>query len=45
MGKMKKLYKALFGTPEGARKLKEPKRRWEDNIKVYLKEIECEGVN
>jgi hypothetical protein len=29
---------------EGKRSLWGPKRRWEDNIKVSLKEIGCDGV-
>jgi hypothetical protein len=29
----------LVGKPEGRRVLERPKRRWEDNIKVYLREV------
>jgi hypothetical protein len=28
-----------FGKPEGKRQLGIPRRRWEDNIKMYLREI------
>ena len=35
-------FQILTGTPTGTRLLKRPRRRWEDNIRVYLKEI---GVN
>jgi hypothetical protein len=31
-------YKGLEGKPEGKRPLERPRRRWEDNIKIYLKE-------
>jgi hypothetical protein len=31
--------KLLVGKPEGQRPLGKPKRRWEDNIKVDLREI------
>ena len=30
------------GTPTGKRLLGRPRRRWEDNIRMYLKEI---GIN
>jgi hypothetical protein len=30
----------LVGKPEGKRPLERPKRRWEDNIKMYFQEIE-----
>jgi hypothetical protein len=33
----------LFGKPEGKRPLGKPRRRWEVNIKMNLKEIGCEG--
>jgi hypothetical protein len=32
-------YNILVGRPEGRRPLGRPRRRWEDNIKMYLKEI------
>jgi hypothetical protein len=31
--------------PEGKILLERPSRRWEDNIKIYLKETGCEGVD
>jgi len=34
----------LVGKPEGERPLGEPKCRWEDNIKMYLQEVECGGM-
>jgi hypothetical protein len=32
-------YKVLVGKSEGERLLQKPKHRWEDNIKMYFKEI------
>jgi hypothetical protein len=40
-----KAYKNLVEKPEGNRPLERPARRWENNIKVDLKEIEWEGVD
>jgi len=31
--------------PEGMRPLGRPRRRWEDNIKMDLKKVSCEGVH
>jgi hypothetical protein len=31
--------------PEGKRPLGRPKRRWEDNIKMVLQEVECAGMD
>ena len=33
--------RALVGKPEGKRPLWRPRRRWEDNIKMDLKEVGC----
>ena len=35
-------FKILTGKPTGKRPLGRPRRRWEDNIRMYVKEI---GVN
>ena len=35
----------LVGKPEGKRPLGRPKRRWEDNIKIYLQEVGCESMD
>ena len=32
-------FKILTGKPTGKMLLGRPKRRWEDNIRIYLKEI------
>jgi hypothetical protein len=39
------VYRVLAGKPEGKRPLRKPRRRWEDNIKMDLREIEIDGVN
>ena len=41
MGKRRGLYRVLVAKPEGMRPLGRPRRRWEDNIKMDLQEIEC----
>jgi hypothetical protein len=35
----------LVGSPEGKRPLWRPRRRWEDNIKIDLREIGIDGAN
>jgi hypothetical protein len=39
MGEERKVYKVLVGKPEGKRPLGRPRRRWEDEIKMDLREI------
>jgi hypothetical protein len=39
MGEERKMYKVLVGKPEGKRPLGRPRRRWEDGIRMDLKEI------
>ena len=34
-----------MGKHEGKRPLGRPRRRWEDNIKMHLQEVGCEGVD
>jgi hypothetical protein len=34
----------LVGTPEGKKSLGRPRRRWEDNIKMELREIGIDGA-
>ena len=41
MGKRRSVYRILVGKPEGKRPLGIPRRRWEDNIKMDLQEVEC----
>ena len=33
------VHKVLVGKPEGKRPLGRPRRRWEDNIKMYLEKV------
>jgi hypothetical protein len=40
MGATRNAYRILVGKPEGRR----PRRRWVDNIKIYLREIEWDGM-
>jgi hypothetical protein len=35
----KKVYRVLVGIPEGKRPLGRPRRRWEDGIRMDLREI------
>ena len=35
-------YRVIVRTPEGERPLGRPRRRWEDNIKMDLKEVGCD---
>jgi hypothetical protein len=44
MGEQRKLYKVLVGNPEGKRPLGRPRRRWEDGIRIDLREIGLGGV-
>jgi hypothetical protein len=39
MGEERKVYKVLVGKPEGKRLLGRPRRRWEDGIRMDLREI------
>jgi hypothetical protein len=39
MGERRGAYRALVGKSEGSRPLERPRRRWEDNIKMDLREI------
>ena len=41
MGERRGVYRVLVGKPEGDRPLGRPRRRWEDGIKLDLKEVEC----
>jgi hypothetical protein len=39
------VFKVLVGRPEVKRPLGRPRRRWEDNIKLDLREREIDGTN
>ena len=45
MGERGGVYRVLVGKPEGKRPLRRPRRRWEDNIKMNLKEVGCGGID
>ena len=45
IGERRGVYRVLVGKPEGKRPLGRPRRRWEDNIKMDLQEVGCEGTD
>jgi hypothetical protein len=45
MGEGRGVYRVLVGRPGGKRPLGRPTRRWEDNIKMDLREITIDGAN
>jgi hypothetical protein len=45
MGERRDAYRALVGKSVGRRPLGRPKRRWEDNIKMDLREVGCGGMD
>jgi hypothetical protein len=45
MGEKRNAYRILVGKPEGKKPLGKPKRRWEDNIKINLREIGWGGMD
>jgi hypothetical protein len=45
MAEERKLYKVLFGKPEGKRPLGRPRRKWEDGIRMDLREIGLGSVD
>jgi hypothetical protein len=45
MGEGRGVYRVLVGRPEDKRPLGRPRRRWEDNIKLDLREIKINGAN
>jgi hypothetical protein len=44
MGEERKLFKVLVGKPEGKRPLGKPRHRWEDGIRMDLREIGWKSV-
>ena len=44
MGEGRGVYTVLVGKPEGKR-LRRPRRRWENNSKMDLQEVGCGGVD
>jgi hypothetical protein len=45
MGEGRGAYRILVGRPEGRTPLERPRRRWEDNIKMDLQEVEWGGMD
>jgi hypothetical protein len=45
MGEKKNAYRILVGMSEGKRLLRRRRRRWMDNIKIDLREIEWDGMD
>jgi hypothetical protein len=45
MGDERKVYKVLVGKPEGKRTLGRPRRRWDDGIRMDLREIGLGSVD
>jgi len=41
MGERRGVYRVLVGKPEGKRPPGRPRRRWADNIKMNIEEVEC----
>jgi hypothetical protein len=44
VGEGRNVYRVLVGRPEGKRPLERPRRRWEDGIKMDLREVGWGGV-
>ena len=45
MEQSRNAYRVLVGKPEGKRPLGRPRCRWEDNIKMNLKEVSSDASN
>jgi hypothetical protein len=45
MGEGRGVYRVLVGKPERRRPLGRPRRRWEDNIRMDFREVECGCVD
>jgi hypothetical protein len=45
MGEGRGVYRVSVGKPEGKRPLGRPRRRWEYNINLDLREVEIDGAN
>jgi len=45
MGERRGVFRVLVGKPEGKRPFGRPRLRWEDNIKIYLQEVGCGGID
>jgi len=45
MGEMRNVHEILIGKPEGKKPFERPRRGWEDNTRMDLRETECEDVD
>jgi len=45
MGERRAVYRVLVGKAEGKIPLARPRHRWEDNIKMDLRELGCGGMD
>jgi len=45
MGEMRNVYKILVGRHEGKRTFGRSRYRWEDNIRMNVREIQWEGMD
>jgi hypothetical protein len=45
MGEGRGVYRVLVWKPEGKKSLGRPRRRWEDNIKMDIRDIGIDGAN
>jgi hypothetical protein len=45
MDERRGVYGVLLRKPEGMRPLGRHRRRWEDNIKIDLQDVECGGMD
>jgi len=45
MGESRGVYRVLAGKPEGKNPVGKPRRRWDENIKMDLHEVGCEGLD
>jgi hypothetical protein len=45
MGEERNVYRVLMEKPEGKRPLGRPRRRWENDIRMYLREIGSGSVD
>jgi hypothetical protein len=44
-GREANAYRVFMGTPEGKRPLERPRRKWQDNINVNLREMGWYGMH
>jgi hypothetical protein len=44
-GESRGVYRVVVGKPKEKKTLRRPRCRWEDNIKMDLQEVGCEGMN